>query len=81
MPFGRREDHGWFRQLDRADIDALFENAGIGQREETVFAHSPKGWLYVTAAEAADASYNATPLWADDLAIAARAVFCATVYA
>jgi SAM-dependent methyltransferase len=81
VPFGRREDHGWFRQFDRADVDALFAGAAIGRREEAIFAHSPKGWLRVTAAEAADASYNASPGRADDLAVAARAVFCATVYA
>jgi SAM-dependent methyltransferase len=81
VPFGRREDHGWFRQFDRADIDALFDSAAIGHREEAIFAHSPKGWLRVTPAEAADASYNASRGRADDLAVAARAVFCATVYA
>jgi SAM-dependent methyltransferase len=81
VPFGRREDHGWFRQFDRADVDALFDRAGVDHREETVFAHSAKGWLRVAVAEAADAVYNAGPGRADDLAVAARAVLCATVYA
>lgn len=80
VPFGRREDHGWFRQFDRADVDALFERAGAGRREEMVFAHSPKGWRRVTAAEAAEATYNAAPGCAGDLAVAARAVLCATVF-
>jgi SAM-dependent methyltransferase len=81
VPFGRREDHGWFRQLDRADVDALFERAGIGRREETVFAHSSKGWRRVDPSDAAGAAYNSAPGRAEDLAVAARAVLCATVYA
>lgn len=81
VPFGRREDHGWFRQFDRAEVDALFDRAGIDRRDETIFAHSPKGWRRVTAAEAADAAYNAGPGRAPDLAVAARAVLCAMVYA
>jgi SAM-dependent methyltransferase len=81
VPFGRREDHGWFRQFDRADVDALFERAAIGRRDETVFVHSPKGWNRVAPVEAADLAYNAAPGRAEDLAVAARAVLCATVYA
>lgn len=81
VPFGRREDHGWFRQFDRADAGALFDAAGVGRREETVFAHGPAGWRRVTAGEVAGAAYNTTPGHAEDLAVAARAVLCATVYA
>jgi SAM-dependent methyltransferase len=81
VPFGRREDHGWFRQLDRADVDSLFDLAGGPRREESVFIHSPQGWRRVGANEAADATYNAAPGRAEDLAVAARAVLCATVFA
>jgi SAM-dependent methyltransferase len=81
VPFGRCEDHGWFRQFDRADVEALLEGAGVTHREESAFAYSPKGWQRVSPDEAVDASYNATPGRADDLAVAARAVYCATVYA
>jgi SAM-dependent methyltransferase len=81
VPFGRREDHGWFRQFDRPDADALFDRAGVGHHEEAVFLHGPKGWRRVTSAEAADAVYNDTPRRADDLAVAARAVLCATLVA
>lgn len=79
VPFGRREDHGWLRQLDRADVDALFDAAGVGRREETAFVHTPTGWRRVTAAEAADAIYNPGPARGPDLAVAARAVLCATI--
>jgi len=81
VPYGRREDHGWFRQFDRAEADALFERAGVGRREETFFAHFPTGWQRVGADDASDFAYNAEPTAADDLAVAARAVLCATIYA
>ena len=43
VPFGRREDHGWFRQLDRDDVDDLLARAGAGRHEETVFqAHATR---------------------------------------
>jgi hypothetical protein len=80
VPFGRLEDHGWFRQFDRADVDALFDRAGAPRREESVFLHSPQGWHRVAATKASDATYNAAPARADDLAVAARAVLCATLY-
>lgn len=81
IPFGRREDHGWLRQLDRADVDALFESAGADRREEAVFAHGSTGWHRVAAEQAANAAYNPGPARGADMAIAARAVLCATVYA
>ncbi len=81
VPFGRREDHGWFRQLDRADVDALFDGAGVTDRTEAIFLHTPTGWRRASAADAATATYNSTSDRADDLAVAARAVLCATVVA
>jgi SAM-dependent methyltransferase len=81
LPWGRREDHGWFRQFDRADVDALLTAAGPLRREEAVFLHTPRGWRRVSAEKAGAATYNAAPDRADDLAVAARAVLCATIYA
>ena len=81
VPFGRSEDHGWFRQFDRGDVDDLFDRAGVRPGEETVFLHSPEGWRRVAAAEAVDASYNPGPDRGPDLAVAARAVLCATLVA
>lgn len=81
VPFGRREDHGWFRQFDRADVDALLAGAGVGRHEETVFRHSRRGWRRCSARRAAGARYNAAPGRARDGAVAARAVYCATVFA
>lgn len=81
VPFGRREDLGWLRQLDREDVDGLFELAGVAPAAETVFLHSPAGWRRTTAVEAAEASYNLGPARDEDMAVAARAVLCATISA
>lgn len=81
VPFGRREDLGWLRQLDRDQVDDLFDRAGAARREEAVFLHSAEGWRRSTAAEAVEASYNLGPARGDDLAVAARAVLCATISA
>jgi len=78
-PFGRREDHGWFRQLDRQDVDDLLSRAGVGRHEEEVFLHTPRGWRRSTPVKAAAASYNAEQGRAADLAVAARAVLCLTI--
>jgi SAM-dependent methyltransferase len=72
VPFGRREDHGWFRQLDREDVDRLLEGAGVGRHEETVFRHTSRGWRRCGRGRAARARY--------DLAEGrAGAVLCATI--
>jgi SAM-dependent methyltransferase len=81
VPFGRREDHGWFRQLDREDVDDLLARAGAGRHEETVFVHTSRGWRRGAPKRAAGASYNATQGRAADGAVAARAVLCATIFA
>ncbi len=74
VPFGRREDHGWFRQLDREDVDDLLARAGAAHCDETVFLHAPDGWRRGSADAAAAAGYA-------DGAVAARAVLCATIHA
>ena len=72
VPFGRREDHGWFRQLDRGDVDRLLAGAGVERHEETVFRHSSRGWRRGGPRRAAGARY--------DLAEGrAGAVLCATI--
>jgi SAM-dependent methyltransferase len=83
VPFGRREDHGWFRQLDRADLDALLAAAGAAglRREETAFAHTAAGWRRAQPSRLGEAAYNAADGRAADGAVAARAVLCATLWA
>lgn len=81
VPFGRREDHGWFRQFDRDDVDDLLAAAGTARDEETVFVYSSRGWRHSTPKRAARARYNAAQGRARDGAVAARAVLCATIAA
>jgi SAM-dependent methyltransferase len=81
VPFGRREDHGWFRQLDRGDVDDLLAAAGPRRHEETVFRHTPRGWRRASSRRAADAAYNGEGGRAADGAVAARAVLCLTISA
>jgi hypothetical protein len=81
VPFGRREDHGWLRQLDREDVDDLLAGGGVGRHEEAVFLHTSRGWRGSTARRAAAASYNDAPERAAAGAVAAGAVLCATIFA
>ncbi len=81
VPFGRREDHGWLRQFDREDVDELLSAAGVTRHQEAVFRHTPEGWRRAAPRQVADAGYNDTGVRADDGAVAARAVLCATISA
>lgn len=79
VPFGRREDHGWFRQLDREDVDDLLSRAGVESHEESVFRHTSRGWRRSSAGRAGRARYNPPRARSADGAVAARAVLCATI--
>lgn len=81
LPFGRREDHGWLRQLDRAEVDDLLARAGVGAHEEAVFIHTAQGWRRAAPGAAAALAYNPGPQRGEDGAVAARAVWCATIHA
>jgi FkbM family methyltransferase len=81
VPFGRREDHGWLRQLDREDVDDLLAATGANRHEEAVFVHTSRGWRRSTPRRAARAVYNDGSGRAADGAVAARAVLCTTIYA
>ena len=81
VPYGRREDHGWFRQFDRADLGELLNAVG-GLPSVTVFRYSLDGWQVSDLTSAANASYRdftADPSPVEDLAAAARAVACVAV--
>ena len=81
VPYGRREDHGWFRQFDREDVELLAEAAG-GRVSMNVFRYTAGGWQTSTLEEAADAVYRdfaADPSPVGDRAAAARAVACLAI--
>jgi len=58
VPYGRREDHGSFRQLDRSEIDRLVAAAARGNAEIYVYRYSNTGWLTSDLEGAADARYR-----------------------
>ncbi len=79
VPYGRREDHGWFRQLDQEDVERLVAFARPRRHELTVFAYDESGWRKSSPSRAADARYRdftADPRPVPDMAAAARAVAC-----
>ncbi|MEA2454627.1 MAG: hypothetical protein QOI45_889 [Thermoleophilaceae bacterium] len=76
LPYGRAEDHGWFRQYDQAALGALLDGLDASI---TVYAYGPRGWQLGSLAGAGDGRYkdhssDNTP--APDRAAAARAVAC-----
>jgi SAM-dependent methyltransferase len=79
VPFGRREDHTWLRQLDSAEVRELIAAFGPAHAELVVYRYTADGWQLSDAGAADDASYRdytRDPSPVDDLAAAARAVAC-----
>jgi SAM-dependent methyltransferase len=79
VPFGRREDHGWFRQFDLADLERLIGMLGPGRADVRIYRYRHTGWGRARASEAADDRYRdftADPSPVPDGAVAARAVAC-----
>lgn len=68
VPYGRREDHGWFRQLDRADVEQLVAAARPSEVEIAVYRAFDTGWQLSDLDAASDARYRA--------GFAAEAVAC-----
>ena len=81
VPYGRREDHGWLRQLDREDLDDLLAAAGAVRHEETFFRLTSRGWRRSAASRVRGARYHSAENRAEDGAVAARAVACVTIHA
>jgi SAM-dependent methyltransferase len=44
VPYGEREDHGSFRQLDRGDVERLIDAAAPQKAQILVYRHSRDGW-------------------------------------
>lgn len=60
VPYGRREDHGWLRHFDSADLDDLIAAAGDVRSEVMVYAADERGaWQVSDRDAAADRSYGA----------------------
>jgi SAM-dependent methyltransferase len=82
VPFGRREDHGWLRQLDVDDLQRLVAAFDARSVAISVFRYTLAGWQRSSLAAASDAEYcdhlNG-PQPSADRAAAARAVACVRV--
>jgi SAM-dependent methyltransferase len=58
FPYGRREDHETFRQLDGKDIERMVEVAGPSEAEISVFRYTHSGWASSDLEAAGGASYR-----------------------
>jgi SAM-dependent methyltransferase len=79
LPYGVPEDHGWFRQFGRLDIERFLAELDPRIVKTTVYRYAASGWQISALAEAADATYSAALSNSgrpSDLAAAARAVVC-----
>jgi hypothetical protein len=79
VPYGKEEDHRWFRQFDRRAVDDLLRQIAPVDARTTVFRYTAGGWDRSDLDGAADAEYHdhrLNPEVAEDLAPAARAVAC-----
>ncbi len=82
VPFGRREDHRWFRQLDGEDLGRLTEVFRSDHVGEAIYQYTQQGWMASTRERAAAARYRdftQDPSPVSDRAAAARAVACVCV--
>ena len=82
VPYGRREDHGWFRQFDAEDLARLVDAFAAQRSAVSLFRYDISGWRPSTPAEAAELAYrdyNADPTPVPDLAAAARGVACVAI--
>jgi SAM-dependent methyltransferase len=82
VPYGRPEDHGWLRQLDRAGIERLLGWCGPAEQSLRIYRYTAKGWQRSGLRRAAKAHYRdhqAEPMPDRDCAFAARAVACIEV--
>jgi SAM-dependent methyltransferase len=58
VPYGERQDLGWQRQFDLAEIELLLGTAAPSTSEVTVYRYFSSGWALSGLEEAADARYR-----------------------
>lgn len=79
VPYGRRENHRWFRQLDRTEFERLAAVLDPHDVSVSVFAYAAAGWQRSDLDAASDSRYHdhlRVGALATDRAAAARAVAC-----
>jgi SAM-dependent methyltransferase len=79
VPYGKRTDMGWSRQLDEEEVDDLVAAFQPSSSKVEVYAYDRDGWKLSDPAAAASAIYHdftKEARWPEDKAAAARAVAC-----
>jgi SAM-dependent methyltransferase len=76
VPYGRHEDHGWFRQFDAADVTELVDGLRAAEASVAVYRYTAHGWQRSSLARARRARYHEDEAPGSDGAVAARAVAC-----
>ena len=79
VPYGRAEDHHWFRQFGRDDVERVLGHERWRASGATEYRYSRQGWQLSDLDEASDETYwdhHVDPVVPDDRAAAARAVAC-----
>jgi hypothetical protein len=79
VPYGRSEDHGWFRQYDESALSSMLDGLAA---TISVYAYGGDGWRVDSLSGAADAQFkdhHADKSPAPDRAAAARAVTCVEI--
>jgi SAM-dependent methyltransferase len=77
VPFGAFEDHHWFRQFGKSQLEQLLERLPAGDVDVEFFRYDADGWRRSDLSQTAGARYRPpTAPPAEDRAAAARAVAC-----
>jgi len=58
VPFGKRDDRGWFRILDADDLQVLMQSPHWRVDDSRIVRATEQGWRECSAADAASAGYN-----------------------
>jgi hypothetical protein len=58
VPFGKRDDRGWFRILDADDLQPLMEAPGWRVDHTRIVRATQDGWRECAITDAASAGYN-----------------------
>ena len=79
VPFGKRENLGWYQVFDLAMIEKIVETFGPASHQVDYFGYSRDGWSRQSADKLAGATVydvHTGKGWGDDLAASSRAVAC-----
>ncbi|MEH2532783.1 SAM-dependent methyltransferase [Bradyrhizobium sp. AZCC 1588] len=79
VPFGKRDNLGWYQVFDRAMVEKIVETFGPSSHQIDYFGYSRDGWSRQSAAALANATVydvHTGKGWGDDLAASSRAVAC-----